>query len=118
MKAPHTLRLLAALTLGVAATAVVASEEADDSGLSYDDKLQACAACHGENGDKPLAPDYPVLAGQYADYLEAALKAYKTGRRQHPIMSMQVEALGLTDSDITKLSAHFASKKGLRGLAE
>lgn len=118
MKAPSILRLLAVLALGAAATSVAASEEADDSGLSYDDKLQACAACHGENGDKPLAPDYPVLAGQYADYLEAALKAYKTGRRQHPIMSMQVEALGLTDSDIAKLSAHFAAKEGLRGLGE
>ncbi|MEQ8661452.1 MAG: cytochrome c [Gammaproteobacteria bacterium] len=119
MKAPSILHLLAALALGAAAiSGASASEEADDSGLTYEDKLQACAACHGENGDKPLAPDYPVLAGQYADYLESSLKAYKTGRRQHPIMTMQVEALGLTDADIARLAAHFADKEGLRNLGE
>ncbi len=120
MKAPSILRLVAAIALSAAATTSVSATEdaADDSGMSYEDKLQACAACHGENGDKPLAPDYPVLAGQYADYLEAALHAYKSGRRQHPIMNMQVEALGLTDADIARLAAHFASKKGLRSLAD
>jgi cytochrome c553 len=112
------LGLILALALCALGGTAAANEAADDSGLSYEDKLQACAACHGENGDKPLAPDYPVLAGQYADYLEAALKAYGSGRRQHPIMSMQVEALGLTDADIAKLARHFSSQPGLRGLGE
>ena len=109
--------ILALVMCGLGGTAA-ANEAADDSGMSYDAKLQACAACHGENGDKPLAPDYPILAGQYADYLQAALKAYRSGRREHPIMSMQVQALGLTDGDIAKLAQHFSSQKGLRGLGE
>ena len=109
----------AALLSAAIALPVGASEEADDdSGLAYEDKLAACAACHGENGDKPLAPDYPVLAGQYADYLAEALKAYRSGRRQHPIMNMQMEALEINDGDIEKLSRHFASKKGLSTLGE
>ena len=37
---------------------------------------QVCAACHGENGDKPLQPEYPILFGQHADYLAKALKDY------------------------------------------
>ena len=37
-----------------------------------------CASCHGENFDKPIDPSYPKLAGQYADYLYAALKGYQT----------------------------------------
>ncbi|MGE0482534.1 MAG: cytochrome c [Gammaproteobacteria bacterium] len=118
MNQASTLGLILALVLGAFGGTAAANEAADDSGLSYEDKLQACAACHGENGDKPLAPDYPVLAGQYADYLAAALKAYRSGRRQHPIMSMQVEALGLTDSDIARLAQHFSSQSGLRGLGE
>jgi cytochrome c553 len=38
-----------------------------------------CASCHGENYNKPIDPSYPKLAGQHADYLYQALKAYQTG---------------------------------------
>jgi cytochrome c553 len=38
-----------------------------------------CAACHGANFSKPIDGSYPKLAGQHADYLFYALKAYKTG---------------------------------------
>ncbi len=37
-----------------------------------------CASCHGENLNKPIDPSYPKLAGQHADYLYVALKAYQT----------------------------------------
>ncbi|MBX3607899.1 MAG: cytochrome c4 [Piscinibacter sp.] len=37
-----------------------------------------CASCHGDNFSKPIDPSYPKLAGQYADYLFVALKAYQT----------------------------------------
>ena len=37
-----------------------------------------CASCHGENLNKPIDPSYPKLAGQHADYLFVALKAYQT----------------------------------------
>lgn len=91
---------------------------ADDSGLTFEDKLAACGACHGVDGDAPLAPDYPILAGQYKDYLQSALSDYKSGRRQHVIMNMQVQALQLSESDIARLSGHFASKSGVVGLGE
>lgn len=109
---------VAFLTMSFVSGVAIAEEEADDSGLSYADKLESCAACHGKNGDAPLAPDYPVLAGQYPDYLEAALKDYRSGRRQHAIMNMQMEILELSDSDIARLAAHFGSQKGLKNLAE
>ena len=38
----------------------------------------ACASCHGANFAKPIDPSYPKIAGQYADYMFVALKAYKT----------------------------------------
>ena len=50
---------------------------------------QVCVACHGENGDKPLQPDYPLLAGQRADYLAKALSDYKSGARKNAIMGGQ-----------------------------
>lgn len=36
----------------------------------------ACASCHGANFAKPIDPTYPKIAGQHADYLFVALKAY------------------------------------------
>ena len=88
------------------------------NGMSYEQKLQACSTCHGSNGDKPLAPDYPVLAGQHEDYLVNSLRAYKDGRRTHPIMNVQVKVLDLNDSDIRRLSRYFSKKEGLSGLGE
>ncbi len=38
----------------------------------------ACASCHGADMSTPIDPSYPKLAGQHADYLFVALKAYKT----------------------------------------
>jgi cytochrome c553 len=38
----------------------------------------ACASCHGASFSKPIDPSYPKVAGQHADYLYVALKAYKT----------------------------------------
>ena len=35
---------------------------------------QVCAACHGEDGNKPLQPDFPKLGGQHYDYLLHSLK--------------------------------------------
>ncbi len=57
----------------------------------------ACASCHGANFNKPIDGAYPKLAGQHADYLYAALKAYGTEGsplvgRANAIMSAQVKA--------------------------
>lgn len=40
-------------------------------------KKGACISCHGDNFSKPIDPTYPKIAGQHADYLFVALKAYK-----------------------------------------
>jgi cytochrome c553 len=40
-------------------------------------KKGACMSCHGDNFSKPIDPSYPKIAGQHADYLFVALKAYK-----------------------------------------
>ncbi len=69
-----------------------------------------CAACHGENGAKPSAPNYPILAGQYADYLAHALREYRSGKRKNVIMGAQ--AANLSDEDIEALAAYFAAQQG------
>lgn len=50
-----------------------------------------CKSCHGDKFANPIDPAYPKIAGQHADYLSAALRAYKVenGRvtgRGNPIM--------------------------------
>ena len=69
---------------------------------------QACAHCHGKDGNTPLDPSYPLLGGQYADYIEHALVAYRDGQREHALMSPQ--AKGLTDKQIADVAAYFASQ--------
>lgn len=60
----------------------------------------ACASCHGANFSKPIDAAYPKIAGQHADYLYVALKAYKTEGaatvgRGNPIMAAQVKQFTL-----------------------
>lgn len=68
-----------------------------------------CAACHGERGDKAIQPSYPLLAGQYADYLEASLEQYRDGSRKNAIMNGQ--AASLSDREIKALARYYASQE-------
>jgi len=68
-----------------------------------------CAACHGATGDGDNST-YPKLAGQYQSYLTQALKDYRSGDRQDPIMAGF--ATNLTIQQIRALSAWFASQNG------
>jgi|SRR5262245_31669382 len=70
---------------------------------------QVCAACHGPDGSKPSAPDQPVLAGQYYDYLVRALSDYKSGARKNGIMKGFADQL--SKQDIEDLAAWFSSQK-------
>jgi cytochrome c553 len=69
-------------------------------------KAQACAVCHGVLG-LSSAVDAPSLAGQPELYLATQLRAYRSGKRQHEVMS--VMAKPLSDDDIRELAAWYAS---------
>ena len=69
---------------------------------------QTCLECHGADGNQPLDPTYPKIGGQYRDYLAHALQAYRSGDRQHSLMSNQ--AADLDDQQIADLAAYFASR--------
>ena len=68
---------------------------------------EVCAACHGADGNSPT-PDYPKLAGQHRDYLEKALRDYKSGARKNPIMAGFAGAL--SKQDIENVAAYFESQ--------
>ena len=72
------------------------------------DKAVSCAACHGIDGVAKL-PHVPNIAGESTIYLEKQLKAFRSGERQDPMMSIIAE--GLSDEDIENVSAWYAAIK-------
>ena len=97
------------IILGLALAGLAFSAQAGDAEKGKAKAAQVCAACHGADGNKPSAPDQPVLAGQYYDYLVRALGDYKNGRRTNPIM--KGFAGQLSKGDIEDLAAWFSSQK-------
>lgn len=67
---------------------------------------RTCIRCHGSDGLGRGSSAFPKLAGQRAEYLEAALLAYATGRRHSGIM--QPLAAGLEDSILRELAAYYS----------
>jgi len=100
-----TRTLAAFLALGLASLA-----HAEGDAGNGKQKSQPCAACHGPDGNKTIDPQYPRIAGQYADYIAKALHEYKSGARKNAIMAGF--ATTLSDQDIEDLSAYFAAQDG------
>ena len=76
------------------------------NGKAISEKI--CAACHGVDGAKPIAPENPILAGQYGDYIVKALRDYKSGKRSNPVMKGMADPL--SRKDIEDLAAWFSSQ--------
>lgn len=70
-------------------------------------KAFTCMGCHGIPGYNNVYPTYhvPKLGGQHADYIVAALQAYKSGQRKHG--TMHAQATTLSDQDMQDLAAFF-----------
>jgi cytochrome c553 len=71
---------------------------------------QSCVDCHGAEGNAPIDASSPKLGGQYADYIEHSLQAYRSGDRGgSPTTDLMAgQAKGLTDQQIADLAAYFA----------
>jgi cytochrome c553 len=99
MKAP-TLWLVAGLVLSHGAAAA-------DLAAGKAKATEVCQACHGIDGNSPIA-DNPKLGGQYPDYLAAALRSYKSGARKDPVMGALAGAL--SNKEIDDVAAYYASQ--------
>jgi cytochrome c553 len=95
--------LIAALTLGVGATAIEQGNMSRGQG-----KASECATCHGPDGNSE-SPEWPKLAGLDHAYIVTQLQAYKAGDRQDAVM--WPIAIGLSDQDMRDLGTFFASQK-------
>ena len=63
----------------------------------------------GLQGLVPELYHVPMIAGQNAKYIEAALNEYRKGARSHP--TMDAVAGSLSDQDIADLAAYYSSLK-------
>ncbi|TYO90003.1 c-type cytochrome [Oceanicella actignis] len=89
------------------ALALAASAPASAADLAAGrEKARKCKVCHGIDGIARI-PIAPNLAGESAIYLETQLKAFRSGKREHEMMS--VVARGLSDEDIADLAAWYSA---------
>lgn len=103
-------RTLAASVAFVSLTVVSLPAFSADRAAGQAKADAVCAACHGKDGNTPIDPSYPKLAGQYSDFLVQALSDYKSGARKNAIMAGQAQAL--SKADIENLAAYYASLRG------
>ncbi len=71
--------------------------------------MPACSGCHSPNG-AGIPAQYPRLSGQFAEYTEAQLKAFRDGTRRNNVAMAQIAAR-LSDKEMAAVADYIA---GLR----
>jgi cytochrome c553 len=105
------LKSLSALVLFGALMWTVSAQAADTKAGRADvakTKVAMCIGCHGIPGYQASFPEVykvPMIAGQNAKYIAAALIAYQKGERKHP--TMKGIATSLSEQDILDVSAYY-----------
>ncbi len=102
--------LLSAVAVAIAQSA--AAQEKKAAVPSSDEvPVSMCIGCHSIPGYQASFPSVyrvPKIGGQSQQYIEAALKAYRQGARNHP--SMTAVAKGLTDQQISAVAAYYVAR--------
>ena len=90
---------------------LMTSNVSADSLTAGKSKAETCLGCHAIPGYNNVYPTYkvPKLAGQHAEYIISALKAYQNKDRVHE--TMHANAIGLSDQDIKDIANYFESVK-------
>ena len=110
----------AAAPVAAAPAPAPAPRQAPAGAKTVEAKVAMCIGCHGIKGYQASFPEVykvPMISGQSAKYIAAALAAYKTGDRKHPTMRGISESL--TDQDVADISAFYENHgKGGKPLAD
>ena len=109
MQTRRTVRQLgfqAALQAGLLAATVFAA--APLHAQRIEEKVQLCAACHGENGI-PQQMTTPIIWGQNLGYTYLQLRDYKSGARKDDIMTPIAQTL--EREGMMALAKYFSEKK-------
>lgn len=96
------------IALASIAIAMSPAKALADAAAGKDLAKAKCQVCHGIDGIAKI-PIAPHLAGESQIYIETQLKAFRTGKREHEMMS--VIAKDLSDGDITSVAQWYSSIK-------
>jgi len=105
-----TLLTLAALAVACG-TAATHAQDLVGNAQAGEQKNAMCIGCHGIVGYQASFPEVhrvPMISGQNAGYLVAALQAYQKGERKHP--TMRGVSVSLSAQDIADLAAFYAQQ--------
>ena len=108
MKALRWLLICAATA---AASAAAQEKKTGAPSAPAEPPVSMCIGCHSIPGYQSSFPQVyrvPKIGGQSQQYIEAALKAYRQGDRNHPTMTGI--AKGLTDEQIAQVAAYYAQR--------
>lgn len=82
-----------------------------DGKALYEQKL--CHTCHGTEGNKPIAPNYPKLGGQSAVYLAEQSKLIRDGKRNSGLsIAMKGMVATVKDEELQAISEYLAGIGG------
>lgn len=98
-----------------AVTLPATADKAPDPQVAALLQKAACVSCHGANFAKPIDPSYPKIAGQHADYMFVALKAYKADN--NPSVGRTNGVMGaiakqFSNAELKALAAYVSSLEG------
>ncbi|MEO7937493.1 MAG: c-type cytochrome [Burkholderiaceae bacterium] len=108
-------KLLSSLVLLFVASVTMSTasaQEVQGDAKKGEGKITMCIGCHGIDRYQASFPEVykvPMIGGQEAKYLAAALHAYQKGERKHP--SMRGIGEGLNDQDIADVAAYYSTTK-------
>jgi len=102
--------LTSMFALAVASVTAISAHAQEVKGdvKAAEQKIAMCIGCHGIKGYQASFPEVyrvPMISGQNAKYITAALNAYKKGDRKHP--TMRGIADSLSDQDIADVAAYY-----------
>lgn len=109
---------LSVLVVACVTTFSVQAQESKGDAKAGEKKIAMCIGCHGIQGYQASFPEIhkvPMISGQSAAYISAALTAYKKGERKHP--TMRGIADSLHDQDIADVAAYYSASGVVDGAA-
>lgn len=71
---------------------------------------KTCVACHGAEGKKPLMKEYPKVAGQNKEYIEAQMQDIKSGKRANGNSAAMQGVMHLVSDEEIKVISEYLSK--------
>ena len=101
-------KLLASTLSAMLASLCLLPAAAAQDAKASSKNIAMCIGCHGIPGYQASFPEVhkvPMISGQNAKYIAAALTAYQKGERKHP--TMRGIAASLSEKDIAELAAYY-----------